>query len=271
VPHGRRCAHTCHHHPLHLHHRRGHAGWAPRGECLPHHHPPPPPPQPRPLPNTSPPQSTAPPFPFLLPPSPHGTSSPEVPSPAACKKPRHHRKPDARARECGGGRSSGPRAPDGVRGPGVASIALTGTAVGLPVAARFLASGWARALRRECPEVCRGEAVGEARPEPPATALPAQRTPQRPSCLGGELSASARHLAAFHRLPAYRRITPASATAAVVCAGCLHACVRCRARVCCAARPLTSGCIVTCVWSRVYDVRVRGGARAPPHMRLIRY
>lgn len=237
MPHGRRCAHTCHHHPLHLHHRRGHAGWAPRGECLPHHHPPPPPPQPRPLPNTSPPQSTAPPFPFLLPPSPHGTSSPEVPSPAACKKPRHHRKPDARARECGGGRSSGPRAPDGVRGPGVASIALTGTAVGLPVAARFLASGWARALRRECPEVCRGEAVGEARPEPPATALPAQRTPQRPSCLGGELSASARHLAAFHRLPAYRRITPASATAAVVCAGCLHACVRCRARVCCAARP----------------------------------
>jgi hypothetical protein len=159
------------------------------------------------------------------------------PEPCPCKKPRHHRKPDARARECGGGRSSGPRAPDGVRGPGVASIALTGTAVGLPVAARFLASGWARALRRECPEVCRGEAVGEARPEPPATALPAQRTPQRPSCLGGELSASARHLAAFHRLPAYRRITPASATAAVVCAGCLHACVRCRARVCCAARP----------------------------------
>jgi hypothetical protein len=85
VPHGRRCAHTCHHHPLHLHHRRGHAGWAPRGECLPHHHPPPPPPQPRPLPNTSPPQSTAPPFPFLLPPSPHGTSSPEVPSPAPAK------------------------------------------------------------------------------------------------------------------------------------------------------------------------------------------
>ena len=52
---------------------------------------------------------------------------------------------------------------------------------------------------------------------------------------------------------------------------CVSACVRCRACVCCAARPLTSGCIVTCVWSPVYDVRVRGGARAPPHMLLIRY
>ena len=29
--------------------------------------------------------------------------------------------------------------------------------------------------------------------------------------------------------------------------------------------------IVTCVWSRVYDVRVRGGARAPPRMLFIRY
>eukprot|EP00966_Prymnesium_polylepis_P047758 1106244-Prymnesium_polylepis.3 len=33
----------------------------------------------------------------------------------------------------------------------------------------------------------------------------------------------------------------------------------------------TSGCIVTCVWSHVCDERVRGGARAPPHMRLICY
>ena len=53
---------------------------------------------------------------------------------------------------------------------------------------------------------------------------------------------------------------------------CLSACMRarCRAHVSCAARPLTSGYIVTCVWSRVYDVRVRGGARAPPHIRFIR-
>ena len=161
--------------------------------------------------------------------------------------------------------------PHGARGPWVAPTRLAGTGFGLSVAARAFACGLIWSLLSDCPGMSTGEAVAEARPEPPATALPAQRTPPRPSCLGGELSASARHLAAFHRLPAYRRITPASATAAVVCAGCLHACVRCRARVCCAARPLTSGCIVTCVWSHVCDERVRGGARAPPRMRLIRY
>ena len=239
MPHGRRCAHTCLHHPLHLHHRRGHAGWAPRGECLPHHHPPPPPPQPRPLPNTSPPQSTAPPFPSLLPPSPHGTSSPEGPCLAACKKPRRHSKPDARARECGGGRSSGPRAPDGVRGAWDRLYRTYGYgrrfAGGGALSCKRLGAGPTERIVSRCVGARRsGKRAPSLRP---ATALPAQRTPHRPSCLGGELSASARHLAAFHRLPAYRRITPASATAAVVCAGCLHACVRCRARVCCAARP----------------------------------
>jgi hypothetical protein len=88
------------------------------------------------------------------------------------------------------------------------------------------------------------------RPEPRAAALPAHRTPHRPPCHGGELSASARHLAALRRLPADRRTTPGQEAAPAVAAACLRACVRCRACVSCAARPLTSGCIVI-VWSRV--------------------
>ena len=111
MPHGRRCAHTCLHHPLHLHHRRGHAGWAPRGECLPHHHPPPPPPQPRPLPNTSPPQSTAPPFSFLPHPSPSGITSPAGPYLPACNSPRRHCQPEAHARGPWRGDAEGPRVP----------------------------------------------------------------------------------------------------------------------------------------------------------------
>jgi hypothetical protein len=71
-----------------------------------------------------------------------------------------------------------------------------------------------------------------------------------PPCHGGELSASARHLAALRRLPADRRTTPGQEAAPAVAAACLRACVRCRACVSCAARPLTSGCIVI-VWSRV--------------------
>ena len=82
---------------------------------------------------------------------------------------------------------------------------------------------------------------------------------------------SERHVAAVGRLSFVRRSCVARVGALCGSAACLRACARCRACVCCAARPLTSGCIVTCLWSRVYDVRVRRGARAPPHMRLIRY
>ena len=170
-----------------------------------------------------------------------------------------------------GGESQALVRPDGARGPGVASTRLAGTGFRLPVAARSFASGLSRVLRRECSGVGRGEAVGEAIPELRAAALRARRALHRPPRHGGELSASARHLAALRRLPADRRTTLAPEAAPAASAACLRACVRCRACVSCAARPLTSGCIVTCVWSPVYDVRVRGGDRTPPRMQFIRY
>ena len=105
----------------------------------------------------------------------------------------------------------------------------------------------------------------------PATALPAHCTAHRPSCHGGELSASARHLAAFRRLPADRRTTPAPTATPAIVAACLRACVRRRACVCCVARPSLSACYVTCVWSHVYDARVRGVVRTTPRILLIKY
>ena len=64
-----------------------------------------------PLPNTSPPQSTASPFPSLLLPPPSGTTSAEAPYPAACKSPRRHCQPEAHARGPYRGDAEGPRVP----------------------------------------------------------------------------------------------------------------------------------------------------------------
>ena len=153
----------------------------------------------------------------------------------------------------------------------IADLAVRRTGVGLAMAARAGGSARPRASSRGYPRGRRCEAVGEAREVARRRAAANLRTLPRTRSTGGELSASARHLATFHRLPADRRTTPALSAAPAVSAACSRACVRCRACVSCAARPLTRGCIVTCVWSRVYDVRVRGGARAPPHMRCIRY
>ena len=50
------------------------------------------------------------------------------------------------------------------------------------------------------------------------------RTLPRTRSTGGELSASARQLATFHRLPADRRTTPALSAAPAVSAACLRAC-----------------------------------------------
>ena len=120
---------------------------------------------------------------------------------------------------------------DGARGPGVASTRFAGTGFRLSVAARAFACGLTRVICRECSGASRGEAVGEALTEPRAAALPAHCTLQRSSCHDGELSASARHLAAFHRLPADRRTTLGSEAALVVACAAIRACVRCRARV----------------------------------------
>ena len=150
-------------------------------------------------------------------------------------------------------------------------MAARRTGVGLAVAALAGGCGRPRCFSTGYPRGRRSEAVGEAREVARRRAAASLRTLPRTRSTGGELSASARHLATIHRLPADRRTTRAPAAAPAISAACLRACVRCRACVCCAARPLTSGCIVTCVWSRVYDVRVRGGARAPPRMLFIRY
>ena len=64
-----------------------------------------------PLPNTSPPQSTASPFPSLLLPPPSGTTSAEALYPAACKSPRRHCQPEAHARGPWRGDAEGPRVP----------------------------------------------------------------------------------------------------------------------------------------------------------------
>ena len=160
---------------------------------------------------------------------------------------------------------------DGACGRQDVYLAVRRKGVGLAMAARAGGSARPRASSRGYPRGRRGEAVGEAREVARRRAAASLRTLPRTRSTGGELSASARHLATFHRLPADRRTTTAPVATAAASAAGLLACVRCRVRVCCAARPLTSGCIVTCVWSRVYDVRVRGGARAPPHMRFIRY
>ena len=75
----------------------------------------------------------------------------------------------------------------------------------------------------------RSEAVGEAREVARRRAAASLRTPPRTRSTGGELSASARHLATFHRLSADRRITPAPTASPAVFAASLCACVRCRA------------------------------------------
>ena len=153
----------------------------------------------------------------------------------------------------------------------IADLAVRRTGVGLAMAARTGGSARPRASSRGYPRGRRCEAVGEAREVARRRAAASLRTLPRTRSSGGELSASARHLATFHRLLEDCRTTTAPVATPAAFAADLLACVRCRVRVCCAARPLTSSCIVTCVWSDVCDERVRGGARAPPHMRLIRY
>ena len=81
---------------------------------------------------------------------------------------------------------------------------------------------------------------------------------------------SERHVAAVGRLSSICRSCVARVGALGGSDACLRACARCRARVCCAARPSLSACYVTCMWSHVYDVRVRGGARAPPLIRVMK-
>ena len=176
-------------------------------------------------------------------------------------------------RPCGDaafGDSEAPARLDGACGPQDRQVRRRRTGFGLTVAARAGGCDRPRGSSTGYSWVGRGEAVGEADAEPRTAALPARRTLHRPPCHGGELSASARHLAAFHRLPADRRSTSAPEAAPATSAACLRACVRCRACVSCAARPSLSACYVTCVWSPVHDVWVRGGARAPPHIPFIR-
>ena len=75
--------------------------------------------------------------------------------------------------------------PHGARGPWVVPTRLAGTGFRLPVAVRAFACGLIWSPFRDCPGMSTGEAVGEARPEPPSTALPARRTPHRVSCVCG--------------------------------------------------------------------------------------
>ena len=201
---------------------------------------------------------------------PHGSTSPDGPWPAACKSPRKTGQPDGRTRESSRGRVSGSRARDGARGPGIAT----------PQHRRpsFSSSSSSRGCLKHplpllCACVCVSLSVSGAVRPAEVRNLPAVLVclPSGCVCLVVPCDRSERHVAAVGRLSFVRRSRVAWLGVLVGSAACLRACVRCRAHVSCAARPLTSGCIVTCVWSRVYDVRVRGGARSPPHMRLIRY
>ena len=135
----------------------------------------------------------------------------------------------------------------------IADLAVRRTAFGLTMAARAGGCGRPQCFSTGYPRGRRSEAVGEAREVARRRAAASLRTLPRTRSTGGELSVSARPLAAFHRFSADRRTAPAPAAAPAVFAAGLCACVRCRACVCCAARPLTSGCIVTCVWSRMCD------------------